>query len=200
MVRSFASGRRDGGAWCGCRPRYGAWRRSGFDILLDAALGEEQLFRDLAVRQALRHQAPRPRHSRAVSAARTAGRVSPAPPALRRLAELDDPRGQLAAHLPRKQRRQGTRSFPQTASPARPARRPRSASASHARAFFTLSQPLIGRGGLDADVQRDQRIVHPLAHGQQLLRCARSPWHKPPARDRPDFRSSRSSVCPARGC
>lgn len=31
-----------------------------------------------------------------------------------------------------------------------------------------LSQPLICHGGLDADVQRDQRIVHPFAHGQQL--------------------------------
>ena len=35
-----------------------------------------------------------------------------------------------------------------------------------------LPQQRIGRSGLDADVQRDQRVVHPLAYRQQFLAAA----------------------------
>ncbi len=42
-------------AWCGCPRRYAAWVDL-LDVLLHAALGEKQPFRDLAVAQPLRHQ------------------------------------------------------------------------------------------------------------------------------------------------
>ena len=38
--------------------------------------------------------------------------------------------------------------------------------------FPVLAQPLIGRRGLKANVQRDERIVHPLAQGEQTFAAA----------------------------
>ena len=134
------------------------------DILLDAALGKEQLSRKLAVGKPPGHQThdlilPLGQGSKIFRAAR------PASALFRVFPQLDDPRNKAARDLLRKQGLQIAIIFHKGHDKAirLPVGKRLRQQASR---LLVLAQHLIGRRCLDADMQRYQRVVHGTAHGQ----------------------------------